>query len=366
MLDLATGEEAMSVPETFRKSITHRKLWGTMKFLAEHDSVTPIVKGEHDREVIKAATERRRTILEHEAADKLKAYFRAEQKHMVREVARRNGSVDQVLDAMKDDLTETLHTAMKHAALDWGTWSASGRVAMSKAKGDDKQPKPIGYALDTATDAWLAKNLGKKITGITETSRKDIAAQILEGTKKGESLPKIAKRIDKFYLESIIPNRSMVIARTEVGAATSWAQHEIAQDSDVPLEKEWLSQRDQRVRETHRIADGQRVGLDDPFIVGESELQYPRDPAGDPEEIIQCRCDTLYHVVDESPPFKSVSGPYEFAKSVLGIENPDVITSLAFMKGVFREGDDWIRSREILMGHVHKLRRSAVTLGREG
>lgn len=355
MFDMAPRAKTMIVPETFRKSVTHRKLWATMKYLVKYETVCPIVKGAYyDREVIKAATNRRRTIMEHEAADKLKDYFREERAHVVSSI-RRAKPIEIALEEMRPELEDMLTETLKHAAMEWGAWSASGQVAKAK---DDKT-KPMGYTLGPATDAWLARNLGKKITGITETSRKRIAAQILEGTKKGESLPQIAKRIDKFYLESIIPNRSMVIARTEVGAATSWAQHEVALDSDVPMEKEWLSQRDKRVRDTHVVADGQRVGLDDPFVVGEDELQYPRDPSGSPEEIIECRCDVLYHVVDEAPPFKSVSGPYEFAKSVLGIESPDVITALAYAKGVFGEGDEWTRSREILMNHVHKLRRLA-------
>lgn len=347
----------MRVPETFRKSTAHRKLWGTMKYLIKADTTCPILKGEYDREIVKDAVDRHRTVLEHEVADKIRDYFREERWHMVKAVAR-GASMDKVLESLHDDLKETLTGALKHAANEWADWATRGNLPRKKAKGDEPKPPTSGYVLGTATDAWLAKNLGKKITGITETTRKRVAAQIQAGEQAGESLPQIAKRIDKFYLESIIPNRSMVIARTEVGSATQWAQNEIAMDTDVPMEKEWLSQRDNRVRDTHSEADGQRVGLDDPFVVGEDELMYPCDPSGSPEEIIECRCGVLHHVVDEAPPFKSVSGPYEFAKSVLGVESPDMITALAFAKGVFGEGDDWVESREILMRHVHKLRRA--------
>jgi hypothetical protein len=50
---------------------------------------------------------------------------------------------------------------------------------------------------------------------------------------------------------------------------------------------------DSRTRETHRLADGQRVALGQPFIVGGFELAFPGDPDGPPQEVIQCRCTML-------------------------------------------------------------------------
>ncbi len=216
----------------------------------------------------------------------------------------------------------------------------------------------------TPIDAWLRANAGKRITGITERSRKAIAAQIAEGQAAGETLRQIAWRIDKFYLEDVIPNRSMVIARTEVGGATNWMQHWIATDTadrGVPMEKEWLSLRDDRVRDDHAEANGQRQPLDEPFLVGGDELMYPGDESlgAGADEIINCRCSVLHHVVEEQPQHKAAApSPYEFAKSVLGVQNDDVITALAFAKGVFGEADEWVRARSALMKHVHRLRRA--------
>jgi hypothetical protein len=58
--------------------------------------------------------------------------------------------------------------------------------------------------------------------------------------------------------------------------------------------KMWISQRDGKVRHTHRIADGQTVPIKAMFKVGASLLMYPADPEGEPQEVISCRCHMKY------------------------------------------------------------------------
>lgn len=59
---------------------------------------------------------------------------------------------------------------------------------------------------------------------------------------------------------------------------------------DVRPLKVWISERDSRVRPTHKIADGQRRELWQPFTVGVALMAYPCDPTGPPGETINCRC----------------------------------------------------------------------------
>ena len=54
--------------------------------------------------------------------------------------------------------------------------------------------------------------------------------------------------------------------------------------------KTWVTKRDNRVRETHHIADGQTVPIDQPFHVGLAMLQYPGERGGPIEEVANCRC----------------------------------------------------------------------------
>lgn len=71
-----------------------------------------------------------------------------------------------------------------------------------------------------------------------------------------------------------------------------------ATDSHPGARKRWRSRHDDRVRSSHREADGQAVALDDPFRVGGAELMYPGDPKGPAGEVLNCRCE-MYLITTE-------------------------------------------------------------------
>ncbi len=60
--------------------------------------------------------------------------------------------------------------------------------------------------------------------------------------------------------------------------------------------KQWADIGDGRERATHAAANGQRVGIDEPFTVGGFSLKYPGDSSlGAPiGETANCRCSTFY------------------------------------------------------------------------
>lgn len=68
------------------------------------------------------------------------------------------------------------------------------------------------------------------------------------------------------------------------------ATHFMVASSDDELMVEWVTMRDEDVRDLHRPLDGVRVPVGDSFQVGRWELQYPGQPTGDPEAWINCRC----------------------------------------------------------------------------
>ena len=62
------------------------------------------------------------------------------------------------------------------------------------------------------------------------------------------------------------------------------------------MEREWVSALDARTRPEHAEADGQVVGVDEPFIVGGEKLMFPGDRNGSGWNIYNCRCTMIAKV----------------------------------------------------------------------
>lgn len=99
----------------------------------------------------------------------------------------------------------------------------------------------------------------------------------------------------------------------DLAAADSWHQSAAVQNHAVmavaqldedrgELQKVWIATLDGKTRPTHWAADGARVDLDAPFIVGGEPLMFPADPTGSPGETYSCRCRMGIIARDEALP----------------------------------------------------------------
>ncbi len=103
-----------------------------------------------------------------------------------------------------------------------------------------------------------------------------------------------------------IAARAEAILRTETTRIYNLASHsqQLATAEQVPeLRKRWLATPGGRTRQTHLNAHGQEQPVSQPFQVGNSQLMFPGDPRGTPEETINCRC----VIVTIHPDFADVS-----------------------------------------------------------
>ena len=91
--------------------------------------------------------------------------------------------------------------------------------------------------------------------------------------------------------------RAMNIARTEGSALSNFAMNESATATGLSLTKEWLTQRDGRVRDSHLFADGLEVGMNEAIVISGYKLRYPADSGlGAPAGLVcNCRCTLIYH-----------------------------------------------------------------------
>lgn len=158
-------------------------------------------------------------------------------------------------------------------------------------------------------EQYIEQYGAQKVQQILETTRKQIMSVIREGQREGLGIEEIAK-----MLREAIPEfsriRSRVIARTETHGSSQFAQIRTAQQSTRPLVKQWNSVEDTRTRTfleddqyDHRVMDGERVALEQPFMVptifGTKEpLSFPGDPAGTAGNVINCRCTMTFRRAD--------------------------------------------------------------------
>ena len=132
---------------------------------------------------------------------------------------------------------------------------------------------------------------------VADTTHKAIIRELSEGFKLGEGIPELSNRIKNMPEFSM--KRATVVARTEVISSSNAGTLEGYKESGVVIGKEWDSHKDERTRKHHLEANGQRVKLEDPFIVDDDLLDYPGDNSHDAKasNVIQCRC-TLIPILE--------------------------------------------------------------------
>ena len=156
-----------------------------------------------------------------------------------------------------------------------------------------------GWALAAAD--YLRDVGGAKITAITGTTLHQIRGVLERGIDLGESIDDLARDID-LLVDSIIPYRGEVIARTEVIGASNAASHSGARDlaklHGYGMVHEWLATPDERTRDWHLSADRQKQPIDRPYEIDGESLMFPGDSSlgASGRNTIQCRCVETFEV----------------------------------------------------------------------
>lgn len=122
---------------------------------------------------------------------------------------------------------------------------------------------------------------------LTQTTKDVIQRVLSEAAVKGWAFDEIVRRL---HLPELTAKRARVIARTEVVAAANSASNIAALDTGLKMDKIWISARDNRVRLHHAEVNQHIVAMNDTFTVGFTQMKFPGDKAGGPNEVINCRC----------------------------------------------------------------------------
>lgn len=164
--------------------------------------------------------------------------------------------------------------------------------------------------------------------------RRQIRAQITSGILQGESIPDLARRLQK-----ALPNMNKASAvRTARTAATSaqnggrLASYEKADQMGVKVRKVWVATKDDRTRRDHRRMDGETVDWDEDFSNG---LRFPGDPSGPPKEVYSCRCTVRTEVPKK----------YEAEPRKMRVRDPVTGKNVVVNEMSYSEWERWVKNR---------------------
>ncbi len=135
----------------------------------------------------------------------------------------------------------------------------------------------------------------KIVLPISQTTLKDIQKVLKQAISDGWGIEKTVRELKD---NSITKYRAQMIVRTESVAAMNYAQLKVASEKPYETTKRWIAVNDERTRfknkpggHNHLGVDGEVHDLDQPFSNG---LQFPGDPNGSANQVINCRCTMSY------------------------------------------------------------------------
>lgn len=151
---------------------------------------------------------------------------------------------------------------------------------------------------------FLQRNKDNQVQ-LTRQLRDQLTQALLQGKSYQQAAKAIKERLDTGAANTLR------IAATEMHRCMNegkMAAMGKAETAGVIMRKKWVSAVDSRTRRSHARADGQVVGMKEPFRVDGENLQYPGDPSGSPENVINCRCSFISVIDGVSNDFRRVRG----------------------------------------------------------
>jgi hypothetical protein len=147
------------------------------------------------------------------------------------------------------------------------------------------------------TSPQIINAINRRVTklagSVTETTKQQIRAVIAQARTDGVGVSELATRIrSQVFADTITTARATTIARTEtVGALNEGAMLK-ARQGGVFRSKQWVSQRDGRVRPSHRAAESAGwIPIEQAYNNG---LDYPHAPGAPADEVVNCRCSQMF------------------------------------------------------------------------
>lgn len=100
------------------------------------------------------------------------------------------------------------------------------------------------------------------------------------------------KNTDEYLLSN---TRALVIGANEANTIYNYSDYKTAIENGY-THKRWKTENDNLVRRSHEIVNNDVVEIDEPFVVGDSLMMFPKDfsMGASAEELVNCRCTVEY------------------------------------------------------------------------
>lgn len=229
-----------------------------------------------------------------------RAQFQDEQSHL-----------ESILDDDDTDPDQRITDARAYVASQAAVWAAllaTAYAEIGKAAGNDLYsqwradgliPDDASFTVSSSDD--LDSLLNDKADGIATYSGDrlhsvltDALKDATEGAIGAALVGGLASLYDQWTGDDDTGSRADVIGTTESttawGAAQNGAALAAIDQYGVGLTQTWNAVLDNRTWDWHADADGQTVNVGDTFDVGGEAMAYPCDPAGSPDNTVNCRC----------------------------------------------------------------------------
>lgn len=165
----------------------------------------------------------------------------------------------------------------------------------------------VGFGSDIFKDqmqTYLNTIGNQHIKDITDTTRKLVGKAFTDGIEAGDTTRQLAKRIERYTLGSNgsglegrinVKARALMISKTETLMASEIAKDLQINESVYLYEKKWHHDHPKTPRTTHlAVASNKPIDKGKPFNVGGVNMMYAGDPKGGSENVINCKCSTIY------------------------------------------------------------------------
>jgi HK97 family phage portal protein len=199
-----------------------------------------------------------------------------------------------------EEMKKVVDRVINNNKLEWQKILTVFYVEIVKEFGTDTYNKLQKKKEIKLFDVWLdrikkfiAKIVGERVIGITDTTKEKIKNTIDNGISEGLAISIISKNIKNMYENNFNKSRATTISQTETITASNYGSLQGAKESGANVKKIWIYTQDKRTRDSHKaMGSHPPVELDGYFNVNGSKMGFPCDSSmgASASEVVRCRC----------------------------------------------------------------------------